>query len=64
MAKRKKKIVRKGVVHLKQINFTLREYAAIQIFSRNWLSGISINEAINQATELQSKLKQIRKPLV
>jgi hypothetical protein len=62
MPKRKRRTKKRKtpIVHLKTVNFTLREFAAIMIYAQNKINGVSMGDAIADATELQKQLKQIR----
>lgn len=57
--KRKRRKTTTKRVPKKIIQFTLREYATIQIYAHNMTQGITTGEAIASGTELAKKLKQI-----
>jgi len=57
--KRKKRAPRAKVLHTKTINFTLREYASIQMYAHNHAHGMTCAEAVAEGTYIANQLKAI-----
>lgn len=59
-AVRRKKTARSRVMKVKELKFTLREFATIMIYSQNMMHGINYADAVTHAGNLAKTLQSLR----